>query len=81
MAELIENDPLMDALKTRTEFISGLPPEMKTKMLKYQDEIDEYLDSLPDIERFPAVLRLMNNKVLDLSYWVVKACRESTDYA
>ena len=67
MAEKMKDNPLIDALKERQDFLNALPLRRRKKMIEFQRKIDETFGSImPADERLELIYRMMLNKADEL---------------
>jgi len=67
MAEKLKDNPLMNALKERQEFLNALPLNRRKKMIEFQRKINETLGSIiPADERLELIYKMMLNKADEL---------------
>jgi hypothetical protein len=67
MAEKMKDNPLIDALKERQDFLNSLPLRRRKKMIEFQRKIDETFGSImPADERLELIYRMMLNKADEL---------------
>ncbi len=67
MAQKLRDDPLLNALKERQDFLNALPLRRRKKMIEFQRKIDETFGSIiPADERLELIYRMMLNKADEL---------------
>lgn len=67
MAERLKDNPIVNALKERQDFLNALPIRRRKKMIEFQRKIEETLGSiLPADERLELIYRMMLNKADEL---------------
>ena len=67
MAERLKDNPLINVLKERQDFLNALPLRRRKKMIEFQRKIEETLGSiLPADERLELIYRMMLNKADEL---------------
>ena len=67
MAERLKDNPFINALKERQDFLNALPLRRRKKMIEFQRKIDETLGSIiPADERLELIYRMMLNKADEL---------------